>query len=69
MNTETKKEPKLNVNELADALRHHRSYVTDMKRAGFQMEGGFTTLNAARAWLRNHPNFRTTKFRLSKSRG
>lgn len=57
----------MNVNELADALRHHRSYVTDMKRAGFVMPGGYATLEEARAWLANHPHFRTGR-RKKKSR-
>lgn len=57
----------LNVNELADALRHHRSYVTDMKRAGFEMPGGMATVAEARQWLRDNPHFRTGR-RKKKSR-
>lgn len=51
----------LNVNELAGALGHHRSYVTDMKRAGFSMPGGRATLLEARAWLAARPHFRTCR--------
>jgi hypothetical protein len=65
--TDKEKTELLNVNELADALSHHRSYVTDMKKAGFEMPQGFSTLKAARAWLREHPDFRTTRRRKAKS--
>jgi hypothetical protein len=57
----------LNVNELADALGHHRSYVTDMKNAGFEMPGGRATLEEGRQWLRDNPHFRTGR-RKKKSR-
>jgi len=44
--------------ELADALRRSRTFVFAMKRCGFGMPGGTATLEEARAWLRNHPDFR-----------
>ena len=51
----------LNVNELADALGRHRWYVWRMKCKGFVMPGGRCTLEEARQWLRDNPQFKTTQ--------
>lgn len=45
----------LNAQELAEALRRNRRYVTEMKRKGFQMPGGTATLREARGWLARNP--------------
>lgn len=48
--------------ELADAMRRSRVYVYAMKAAGFPMPGGTATLTEARAWLAEHPEFRSTGY-------
>lgn len=46
-----------NVEELAAALGRSRTYVSGMKRAGFTMPGGTATVNEARKWLRENPEY------------
>lgn len=48
--------------ELAEELDKGRSYVYAMKAAGFVMPGGTATLEEARAWLRDNPNFSSTGY-------
>lgn len=48
----------LNQKELAFYLRRSTEYVRAMKKAGFQMPHGTTTLHAAHRWLHQHPKFR-----------
>lgn len=50
-----KTEPLLSGKELANALGRERTYITAMKRLGFQMPGGRATLTEARAWLARNP--------------
>lgn len=52
------KSPELHsVKTLAAALDRSRVYVWAMKRAGFVMPGGRATLDEARQWLRERPQF------------
>jgi hypothetical protein len=48
----------LSVKELAFHLNHHTNYVYLMRKAGFKMPGGRTTLDAALKWLAENPNWR-----------
>ena len=52
----------LYADELAEALRRSRGYICAMKSAGFLMPGGTASVEEARAWLREHPNFSTTAY-------
>jgi len=49
------------IDELAADLSRSRAYVSAMKRAGFPMPGGTATVNEARDWLRDNPEFRAGK--------
>lgn len=50
----------LNCSEIATALGRNRSYISAMKRAGYQMEYGTKdTLKNALQWLSANPTFRT----------
>jgi hypothetical protein len=53
----------LSVKEIAAALGHSRTYVEAMKRRGFLMPGGRTTLERARAWLERNPHPRARERR------
>jgi hypothetical protein len=48
----------LNIEELSAALGKSRNYVGGMRRAGFLMPGGTATVNEAREWLRENPDYR-----------
>lgn len=48
----------LGVKELSRALGRGRNYVGAMKKAGFSMPGGRSTVYAAQRWLEEHPGFR-----------
>lgn len=49
--------------ELAEALgKSSRTYIFAMKKAGFVMPGGTATLEEARQWLLEHPNFTCTNY-------
>lgn len=50
--------PLLTVKELAFELRHHNSFVYQMRQAGFRMPGNRTTLAAALDWLDRNPHWR-----------
>ena len=51
-------DPKLySATNLAKALGVNRSFVGAMKRDGFPMPGGRSTIAWAHEWLRKHPNF------------
>ena len=41
--------------ELASRLGHHVNYIYAMKRDGFRMPGGSSTVHAALAWLAVRP--------------
>jgi len=45
----------LSPKELAARLKRHTSYVYAMKRRGFRMVAGRTTLQAALVWLTKNP--------------
>lgn len=45
----------LSTKELAVALKRSESYVKQMKRRGFRMVGGRTTLRDALGWLARNP--------------
>jgi len=47
--------------ELADRLGHHPKYIYSMKRDGFSMPGGVSTVHAALEHLRKHPAPRRRK--------
>ena len=44
--------------ELADELGRHPSYIYAMRRDGFVMPGGLSTVNAALGWLGDRPGWR-----------
>ncbi|EDY83071.1 hypothetical protein VDG1235_2695 [Verrucomicrobiia bacterium DG1235] len=48
----------LSVKELAWKLNRHPNYVYLMRKAGFVMGGNRTTLEEAREWLAENPNWR-----------
>lgn len=50
--------PLLTSKELAWQLKRHVSYVYGMRRAGFPMPAGRTTLAAALDWLGKNPDWR-----------
>ncbi len=52
------KDELLTTKELAFALKRHRNYISEMKRAGFPMPGGRATLAEARAWFTANPRWR-----------
>lgn len=52
------KDELLTTKELAFALKRHRNYISEMKRAGFAMPGGRATLAEARAWFTANPRWR-----------
>lgn len=51
----------LSVKELADQLKRTPRYVRAMVRDGFLIVGGRATVNQARKWLVDHPDFRQNK--------
>ena len=48
----------LSIKELAFALKRHRNYISEMKRAGFPMPGNRATLDEVRTWLAENPRWR-----------
>jgi len=46
------------VKELAGELGRHTSYIYAMRRDGFEMPAGLSTVNQAVAWLAKRPHFR-----------
>lgn len=48
---------------LADGIKRNPYYVGAMVRDGFPMPGGRATINEARTWLVNNPDFRQRKKR------
>lgn len=55
----------LNCKELGEELNRHATYVYAMKRAGFKFNyGNRTTLENALNWLKAHPEFRSTRYRI-----
>lgn len=45
------------VKGLALALKRNRTYVSDMRAAGFEMPGSRASLRMALQWLADHPEF------------
>ena len=50
----------LSVKELATILKRSTAYVYAMKKAGFKMLHNRTTLQEAKIWLADNPDFKTT---------
>ena len=48
--------------DLAEALGKGRTYIYAMKKEGFKMPGGTSTVVEGRAWLKDHPNFSTSGY-------
>lgn len=53
--------PYLRAGKLAKRLNVSRTYLWGMRRDGFTMPGGLATIEEARQWLRDHPNFRVNR--------
>ena len=51
----------LSVSDLAQALGRHRNYVSRMRKLGFKMPGGVSTIVEARTWLAENPAPRSRK--------
>lgn len=59
----------LKARELASELKVSRTYVTYMRRAGYEFSHGRrTTYRSALAWLKANPRFRTQNFRKANGR-
>jgi hypothetical protein len=56
----------LTIQELADALKRSRRYVSAMRSAGFKMPGDRGTLRSALAWLDSHPVPTSPRWRIVK---
>jgi hypothetical protein len=55
----TTREPLLSGKELAAALGRDRTYISAMKKRGFEMPGGRATLREARSFLARNPRPRS----------
>lgn len=53
---------RLTICELASELRRSRTYVHAMKKAGFEMPGRMATADEALIFLRDNPDFSTTRY-------
>jgi hypothetical protein len=54
-------EKRLCCKDLAAAIGYHPTYISAMKRVGFQMPHNRGTVSSALAWLEGHTGFRLGK--------